>query len=1203
MTVLEELTREFGGAAAVASAIIESLLDNGFKIRTGTIGERNHGFTGAQLAKAQVANVTGPPDPRWCMIKFCPSAASKHQRENRRHLAALGDATAEFRRQHLVEIAFPTVDCPQDAFVVGQFVADGIPLGKVDPDQLAGACKTIWRRMLLGWTGVGYDSDPGTVAGLLTCELGDGFTTDGWLHDWARKRGLLTPDLLELPGESEPLPNPWRLFTRDTPATRRKIHYLLGRTHGDLHGDNVLVPTRNGIVDAKHFRLIDLATYDARAPLSRDLATLLISLSWREIGKSSSYSQETFLTYLERDRRDKRLDDGMPGGVRKIIDALREPTLQFVVDKHGDPEQWHMQLKVSLLAQAMLHSTYESGTADARRWCARLAGRLTRVLLGPVAPQAARPEFFDAGDVSGTTSTMAAQTASRPARGTSAFVDRAGPQSRLRAALDDRTTSVIVVSGPAGIGKTALVREVLADLGRADPDDESSAVRWHDATPYGEIDVATLIEDIEPPGLGHAAGPSARARLEIALDGLDATGGFRPVIVIDSAENLLKDGHVLRDSELDLALGTIQGRPNLPVKIVFVTQHMPEATAGVAWAEKAVHISLSGLNRQWLRKHFAVLDPSDAYGLAVLPKNDLRRVHGRLAGNPRLAELLSAVISSELSGLQVHEIGSWLSSVPASEVHQRLVHKFVDHLPAEQQRVAEGLAALGIPAGTDDVVGILESYVPPSRIEPALRALVAAGLVLVRRDGRWYLRKSEIEAVLNRLAAGDRRADEGEPPTRRALLLRAAKVLEGMQKDDDNVHGMADLHAHFARIDVWLRAGLYDCAHGLIESMDDLVHRWGSGTELRTQREAVRGRLGDDPEGEMVNLAGLGDIYSYSGDFPAAHSAYRFALDMAQQDQNREAIRGIHIGMGVMFWEHGHLAEAEKHFGSAWGLAGEDDDDGDRAAALTGLADCRQRQGSYRHAIQDALAAFEAAQESDPELASGAALRLVRWYAELNAIPDALTMLARCDELVTARPDPSLQADLLSATAELYLYQDRYSEARWTVERAIGIARDHRDPINLRRSLTVLALTHVHMGDLRAARKAIEESARYRVAGQEVVELALRGIIAHRLGLPGTARDLFQQLHDETGQRTRADAHDLVAWDFTGIARCYSVLVDHVDPATALAAFRRARPEPAERTPGLDDRLRFMVEILANGDPRLEPVLIQLARMRPGRAG
>jgi hypothetical protein len=66
-------------------------------------------------------------------------------------------------------------------------------------------------------------------------------------------------------------------------------------------------------------------------------------------------------------------------------------------------------------------------------------------------------------------------------------------------------------------------------------------------------------------------------------------------------------------------------------------------------------------------------------------------------------------------------------------------------------------------------------------------------------------------------------------------------------------------------------------------------------------------RLGDDREGEMMNLAALGDIYSYSGEFPSALAAYTAALTIAKQDQDREAIRRIHIGMGVMFWEHEHL--------------------------------------------------------------------------------------------------------------------------------------------------------------------------------------------------------------------------------------------------------------------------------------------------------
>jgi tetratricopeptide (TPR) repeat protein len=1197
MTPLEELTRSFENAA-IASAIIESLRDNGIEIKGDSIESLRRGYTGARLVKALLVDGNGRDNPRWCVIKYCPPESVRERRESRPHSAALQDSPPEFCERHLTEFAFPPVQGPRGALVIGQFLADGDPLGTVDLDRLAEASEIVWEEVLEKWAGPGYRSDQSTLTELLESELGGCFRSGGWLHGWAQERGLLEPTFLRLSGEEGPLPNPWRLFADDSPVARAKVHYLVGRTHGDLHGDNVLVPVRNGRVDAVGFRLIDLATYDARAPLSRDLATLLVSLCWREIGASSARIKSAFLTYLERDHRDDGLDDLIPAEIRKLVDALRGPAVRFVVRKKWDLAHWHRQLRVSLLAQAMLHSTYMSGSAEARRWCSRLAGRLTRVLLGPLDRHSGATMDFDAA------AGVAAPANHGQDQEGSVFVDRTSQRRRLRAVLEDDVTSVIVVSGPPGIGKTALVREVLAGLGRPDPDDEISALRWHDVVRYGEIDVPTLVEDIEPPGLRRVAGPSARARLEIALDGLAAAGDTRPVIVIDAAENLLGDGDVLRDSELDLALEAVHSRMRSVLKIVFVTQQVPQATIGAAWPATACRIGLEGLEPPSVREHFARLDPGNRYGLAALPDHPLRTIHSRLAGNPRLAELLYAVLSSDPAALPPHEVGPWLSSVPAAGVHRRLTQRLVDHLPRQQQLAAKGLAALGIPVRTDAVASVLEPYLPAARIEPALRALVAARLVLERRDGRRYLRKSELEAILGH-TGHDRHASDGGFPTPHDLVTRAAEVLATMQKDDDDVHGMVDLDMHFARVDACLRAGMHDDAHDLIEEMADLVRVWGSGAELRTQREALRGRLGDDRQGEMVNLDALGEIYSSSGDLQAALAAYEPALAIAKQEQDREAIRRIYINMGSMLWQHDHLTEAEENFRWALALASEDDDDGggDRAAALIGLADCRQQHGSYRRAVQDALEAYEAVWESDPGVALNAAQRLTRWYAELNQLPDALTMLARCGELLLTHPDPPAQAELLTSTADMHLYADRYHEAQSAARQAVAVARDHRLPTELRRSLTTLALAQVHLDDLPAAREAIEESARYRLPGRDTVGLVLRGNIAHRSGLRATARDLFRQLHEETSERIRADGNDLAAWDFAGIARCHSVLIGEAEPETALDAFARARREPAEPTPGLDDRLRFMVEMLADGDPRLERVLDGLARIRPGRTG
>lgn len=148
MTVLEELTREFGDAA-IASAVIESLRDNGLEIRAGSIAPRRRGYSGARLVKAQLANLNGLPKPRWCVLKCCPATPMNRERENRRHSAALQEsAPAEFLQRHLTEIAFPPIVCPQDVLVIGQSMADGIPLGTVELDQLAEACERIWGEML-----------------------------------------------------------------------------------------------------------------------------------------------------------------------------------------------------------------------------------------------------------------------------------------------------------------------------------------------------------------------------------------------------------------------------------------------------------------------------------------------------------------------------------------------------------------------------------------------------------------------------------------------------------------------------------------------------------------------------------------------------------------------------------------------------------------------------------------------------------------------------------------------------------------------------------------------------------------------------------------------------------------------------------------------------------------------------------------------
>jgi hypothetical protein len=352
MTILDELGDALS-EPTVALEIIETLgADN---VQITEVTTVRSGNSGARLAKVTLADLSDEPNDRPCVIKYCPpdlaSRRPEDPREKRpesaRHKQALQESPPEFRERHLVESVFMPIRCGGGAFVMGLSGVDGVPLGTVELGKLAGVCKQVWEETLHEWTKHAFARRQSTVADLLRWELGDSNQARTWMHDWAEERGLLTPALLRLPDESDPLPNPWRILDANVPEARAKIHYLAGRTHGDLHGDNVLVPMFNDDVYANEFRLIDMATYHPKGPLSRDPAALLVSLCSREIGVSSPSVREASLAYLEHKRRAEHLYGSIPPEIRNVIDALREPTREFA-KAAGWEADWHQQLKVSL---------------------------------------------------------------------------------------------------------------------------------------------------------------------------------------------------------------------------------------------------------------------------------------------------------------------------------------------------------------------------------------------------------------------------------------------------------------------------------------------------------------------------------------------------------------------------------------------------------------------------------------------------------------------------------------------------------------------------------------------------------------------------------------------------------------------------------------------------------------------------------------
>lgn len=99
------------------------------------------------------------------------------------------------------------------------------------------------------------------------------------------------------------------------------------------------------------------------------------------------------------------------------------------------------------------------------------------------------------------------------------FLNRTEELAELRKVLADQVTVVVFVTGQPGVGKTRLAHEVHDEFNRDLP-------YWHDTRPLQQIDVMTLVEDIEfkagvpDPGAPLGAEETLLGRLEAGVAAL-----------------------------------------------------------------------------------------------------------------------------------------------------------------------------------------------------------------------------------------------------------------------------------------------------------------------------------------------------------------------------------------------------------------------------------------------------------------------------------------------------------------------------------------------------------------------------------------------------------------------------------------------------------------------------------------------------------
>lgn len=1030
-----------------------------------------------------------------------------------------------------------------------------------DKDEFPGYCHTIVGSVLQDWNENRVSRRKAQVGYVLEEIMG---RRRADVLSWGRRSGLLDDyRLLALQGWRERLPNPFTLVTGAEQGMNIE-DLLTGKAHGDLHGRNVLIPTVSR-VKAKSYVLIDCDRYSDRAPLTRDPMHLLVDLILDRFDKFEDQQTDVAKLLVAPNA------SSGPRSLKHVQDlsiAIHTPPPSSQIEESWGTE-WNRQCLLSLVGVGLLHLGRDLRTREpekAKEWCLQLAALAASAYLRSNQPRH-RITHTSMPTVSGRD-------------GVPRLVDRDGERRGLWRMLTSGSGGVLTLRGARGVGKTALVKNVLSDLSEETADWAPSRVHAHDLHPAASFDVKTLADFVagSPEDTAHRWHPgSSLVRLEAELRRL---GESQVIVSIDSAENLLDSDSELVAPDIDDALDMLATERDHRVTVLLVTRRDLYSSANRSWEAQSSN-DLKNLPDDWFSEYFSGLDGHGRTDLGELSNESRRELYEKLQGNPRLAELAYAVISAPNSTVDLYGLAARLRDQDSGNVSDFLTNLIVAGVSKEQRRVLEALAAFDTPVPETAVAGLLDD-VSPTTVGAALLALTTSRVVHDLSSGQqrqFYIPPDDAHLILK---------DMGKAAYKRLHHLAADQLTFLKTKHPRH---QADLRMHFAELRALLEAGKAPAAYNMIELIDDVVREWNSRHLLLKERKAVRGRL-RDRHLEMANWNAIGSIYSSSCDFRKfrpASDAFGKALAIANAIDDGFARMRIHGNLAAMYWEHNDTQKALSYFELARDEALRLHDPMVRMGALEGIADCNRRHGDYAQAISNAENAFAVPELADyPDTPSAEnfatsrqvaiGLKLARWFAELGKAEKAARFLELAEEAAADRPDEWLRASIQDGRADLEFYRGDLDLAKEAAMAAEDDALRLRDPITLLQARTTLCLVHLKKNDTRSARLAIERAQYHRRQYRSLVVLALHAL-TDRHRDRSAASNRFTHLYTEASARTKHDEHDFSAWDFQGIALCGLAMDKGKRLDEAVAAFRKAR-SLTPRTPGLINGIRFIVEKL-----------------------
>jgi tetratricopeptide (TPR) repeat protein len=679
------------------------------------------------------------------------------------------------------------------------------------------------------------------------------------------------------------------------------------------------------------------------------------------------------------------------------------------------------------------------------------------------------------------------------------FKDRLREIQALCDHLADASVRLVSVVGRGGMGKTALVSKVLADLERGvdcrslplDLQSSGQAADYKSATSKGGwqidgilylsarstgLDLERIYADVgrmlgEPTASQLAARWAGDAPLAAKVEYLLETmrDGLY-LILLDNLEDELEDGAIAEEG-LGLFVERCLTQPD-GVRLV-VTSREEIRLAGAALHGARCIPLREGLPEDEAVALLRDLDPQGALGLRDAPEDDLRRATRLTRGIPRALEILAGILHGDPTASLPKLLAD--ERLFGKKVVERLVKAGYRRLGEDEQRIMEALAVFDRPVDETAVAYLLHPWFPGLDVRAGLRRLVSGYFVSASRvTGEYSLHPLDHDYAYRQLPDDER---TGEEYTRRNLELRAADFYAGLRKPEGEWKTIDDLAPQLAEFEHRVHGRDYDGACRVLDQIDfSYLLLWGHYARLIELREKLLGRL-TDPRSRTYNLGNLGRTYYSIGQVERSIELFEEALAIAREIDDR-AGEGRCLGnLGLVYYDLGQIERSIELFEEALTIAREIGDRWNEGAQLSRLGMAYRNLGQLERTIEFYEQALAILREiGDHRYEGGCLSGLGLAYRALGQLDRAIKFFEEALAIAREIGDRWSEGAQLGRLGMAYRNLGQLERAIKLFEEALAIARE----IGYRQRESVwlsnLGSAYYALGQLERAIKLFEEA-------------------------------------------------------------------------------------------------------------------------------